>query len=288
MTTTTTLTTPPTSLVSPTEIPDSEMEANFHRYLKLALDIPDDEVVQARVNFTNVVQNAGTGVAALVPYRDLIAKIPNVSLDEIDSIAGIGQAFLYSVTQAERSEPIASDVRARLSSANKVRGELLAKVEVLVTDGIIPESEVVGIRRGKGPIDTAGDCVALAALIRKYATAISGHLKIAAADVQAADVLGAQLLGELRSATAPAKTKELAQAIDARDRLWTLLETTWEQNVWRAGALVFGRNHVEEHVPPLGSRRIAKSEPAPAPTPAPTPAPAPAPVASPSVVTSSK
>ena len=38
---------------------------------------------------------------------------------------------------------------------------LFAKVNVLVLDGIIPESEVAGIRKGRGSIDTAGDCIAL-------------------------------------------------------------------------------------------------------------------------------
>ena len=274
-----------TSLVTPAEtadpIAEPEAEANFHHYLTIALQIPADQVRSARVNFTNVVQNAGTGVNAVAPYRDQIAKIPGVSLDQIDAIDKIGRAYQFAVTQVDRAEPIPSDIRERLAKAVKLRAMLFAKVEVLVLDGIIPESEVANIRKGRGPIAIAGDCVALVALIRKYGGAIDGHVKIAPADLQIASDLGAQLLTELRSATAPARTKQVQEDVDARDRLWTLLYQTWEQHVWRAGAWVFGRD-VDDHVPPLGSRRVSKSEPtAPAPTPAPSPAPTPAPTPAP-------
>ena len=286
---TTTVTLPPataSSLVSPTDsgnpIAETESEANFHHFLPIALAIPADQIRSARVNFTNVVQNANAGVEALQPYREQIAKIPGVSLDQIDAIAKIGRAYQFSVTQYDRAEPVPGDLRDRILKATKVRAVLFAKVDVLVLDGIIPESEVAGIRKGRGPIDTAGDCVALAALIRKYAKLIAGHVMITAEDLQTASDLGAQLLTELRSATAPAKTKQLQEDAEARDRLWTLFVQTWEQNVWRAGAWVWGRD-VDDHIPALGSRRPTKSEPAapqpaPAPVPAPTPAPTPAPV----------
>jgi hypothetical protein len=46
--------------------------------------------------------------------------------------------------------------------------------------------------------------------------------------------------------------------------MWTLLERSWEANVWRAGAYLFGRD-VDQHVPPLHSRMSTKRKPAPAP-----------------------
>jgi hypothetical protein len=272
----------PTSLATANEISEPEIEATFRHFLAIALEIPADQVRSARVNFTNVVQNAATGVAALAPFRDKIAKLEDVSLEKIDAVAKIGQAFQYAVTRVDRHEPIPGDIRERLLEAHKLRAMMFAKVDVLVLDGIIPESEVAGIRKGRGPIDMAGDCVALTALIRKYASQIVGHAMITAEDLQTASDLGAQLLTELRSATAPAKTKQQEETAEVRDRLYTLFVQTWEQNVWRAGAWVFGRD-VDDHIPALGSRRHAKSEPAapqptPAPAPAPTPAPTPAPV----------
>lgn len=47
----------------------------------------------------------------------------------------------------------------------------------------------------------------------------------------------------------------------ARDRLWTLFEWTWEARVWRAWLL--GRA-VDEHVPPLQSRVVGKRAKVPA------------------------
>ena len=70
---------------------------------------------------------------------------------------------------------------------------------------------------------------------------------------------------------------EQREAAAARDRIWTLVERTWERNVWRAGACIFGRD-VEKHIPLLGSgtRTRKAAEPNP---PAPVPVPAPVVVA---------
>nr|HEX4313817.1 hypothetical protein [Kofleriaceae bacterium] len=244
-----------------TPIAASDLEATFQRYLARAMQIPDDQIRTPRSNFSNVVHNAAAGLDALAPHHDAIAKLPDITVADIEEVREISKAYLFAVTRAQRTAPIVGDLRARIREAHKLRAAFVAKFEVLVLDGVVPASEVAGIRRGHGPIDAAGDCIALATLVHKHATAIAGHLKIDPADVLRASELGSQLLAELRSATAPAKRKPTAADIDARDRLWTLLETTWQQRVWRAGAWVFGHD-VDDHIPALGSRRVSKSKPA--------------------------
>ena len=70
----------------------------------------------------------------------------------------------------------------------------------------------------------------LADRVQQDAVAARKSTVIDLANVEAADTLGRQLLAALlvcAKDTAP----ELVAATDARDRLWTLFEQTWEENV---------------------------------------------------------
>ena len=88
--------------------------------------------------------------------------------------------------------------------------------------------------------------------------------------------MGSRLLAILKPASAGRKqrSKEAADMADKRDRFWTLFETTWEDQVWRAGAWVFKRD-VDEYVPPLHSRVVGKRAAKPTPPAAPPPVTAP-------------
>ena len=81
---------------------------------------------------------------------------------------------------------------------------------------------------------------------------------------ESADV-GTQLLGLLRPKGTPraGTTKELREAIDQRDRFWTLL-VHGHNDLRRAGAWLFG-TEVDQHVPPLQSRQRLKKKPPAAP-----------------------
>jgi hypothetical protein len=100
---------------------------------------------------------------------------------------------------------------------------------------------------------------------------------VTADDIKAADDIGQKVLAEIRpdDAPPPALAAEIATAAGERDRLWTLFYQTWERNVWRAGALVFGRDEVDDHIPSLRSRAARHSAPPPARAPSPSPTPAP-------------
>ena len=53
---------------------------------------------------------------------------------------------------------------------------------------------------------------------------------------------------------------DLDDMVELRDRFWSLYAHTWEWQVWRAGAWLFARS-VDEHVPPLLSRVVARRKP---------------------------
>ena len=100
--------------------------------------------------------------------------------------------------------------------------------------------------------------MALASLFEKNAAAVRGKVPFTAAQVKEAAEVGSRLLATLKPKSAKKATaKDLTAAAEARDRLWTLFEKTWEQTIWRAGAWVFGRA-VDQHVPALQSRVVGK------------------------------
>ena len=58
--------------------------------------------------------------------------------------------------------------------ARELRDVLLASAEALAKSGVIPARPVAKIREGKGPIDSAQDCVDLSALFLKHAKLFLG------------------------------------------------------------------------------------------------------------------
>ncbi|HEY4159461.1 MAG TPA: hypothetical protein VGM29_15235 [Polyangiaceae bacterium] len=242
---------------------------HYQRFLPAARDVAADKIRIARVDVTLVRLNAARGVKAVLARSTDLAAVPGISLAAIRSLEDMGAALAYAAGHVERYMPIVGSTKLALAKAHALRAKLMAKADVLVLDGIVPAATVAGIRKGKGSIDTAGDCVALAALFHEYAASLPKSVVVDPADVQAADEIGRKLLVTLRPANAKREHEPaLVAAADARDRLWTLFEQTWEQHVWRAGAYLFARN-VETHVPLLQtgtrSKRTTKPEPEPEP-----------------------
>ena len=253
-----------------TDTPTGSQE-QYAKYLPEALKIPTTEVRPLRADVSLAIINCARGVNAVLENTaagDLESALPQVSIDALHALSDLAGAVAYAAGQVERFAPPTSDVKELMARAQKLRGLLLASADVLVLANVFTAAAVAKIRQGRGPIDAAGDCVALAALFHKHAIAIRGKVPVTPADVTACAQVGTQLLQVLRPVAAKraATAKELVAAVDARDRLWTLLERTWEANVWRAGAWLYGRA-VDEHVPPLGSRVVGKRPKLPPPLP---------------------
>ncbi len=242
----------------------------YERFLPAAMKLAPADVRVARINVTRVLHNAARGVTAVLARRAEVSTIPNVSIDAIDSLADLGDAFAYAAGIVDCYAPIVGAVQAMVAQARQLRGKLLAKADVLVVDGIVPAATVLGIHKSKGFVDMANDCVQLARLFPQYAAAVPRSVVVDPADLQAADAIGRKLIATLRPPNVK-KTPppELVAAMDARDRLWTLFEQTWERNVWRAGANLFLRD-VDAQVPPLRHATFPRRRPEPAP-PRPTP-----------------
>lgn len=250
--------------------------AHYARYLPQAMALPESEVKSFRPDVSLATINAARGVEMVLGHAsELAVALPRLDVGAVRTLGDLGSALAFAAAQVERFAPTPTNLKAQLVEARSVRALLLAGADMLVLTGVFPAGNVAKIRKGRGPIDTAGDCVALAALFTKYGAAATAKVAVTAADIQRADEVGSRLLRLLRPGRAKKPVdKDLIAATDARDRLWTLFERTWQDNVWRAGAWLFGRD-VEQYVPPLhsrvGGRRAAAHgtvPPAPPPTPA--------------------
>jgi hypothetical protein len=119
----------------------------------------------------------------------------------------------------------------------------------------VSQADVDRIRKGRGPIDMAEDCTALAGLFRKQAGALRGKTGVTVKQVERAAEVGARLQTLLKPKGLAKKGKvdpALADAVQVRDAFWAEVLRRHER-LWSAGACVFGWK-VDEHVPALQSR----------------------------------
>ena len=174
----------------------------------------------------------------------------------------LAQALEYAARQVDRQAPSAKEIRQLIARGRELRHVLLTAAESLAAVGIFPNHVVTKIRAGKGDIDAAGDCVELAALFAKNASAVRGKTTVTPAIANEAAEVGAKLLTVLkpRSSKAPKQVQaELREARDRRDRLFTLLVQRHDL-LRRVGAYLFGVNALDKHVPPLQSAKRAASK----------------------------
>lgn len=236
----------------------SGSRAAYERYLKEAAAV-EGPLHGPRVNLGVAYHNAVAGAEAVMSEKARLEReLPLIDSKWVASLPELVLAVIYASNLIDRAAP--KPTMAMISQATELRAKLLPAAEVLATAGLFPEREVARIRTGKGHIDTADDLVALARLFTDHAKAIQGKTPITASEVREASDLGTELRTVLRprGARKAPMDPELAQAIETRDRLWTLLSERYDL-VRRAGAWLFGLDNVTEMVPALGSRTRAKA-----------------------------
>ncbi len=242
-------------------------EAAYERFLPAAKAIDARSVVPMRIDGSLAYHNVSAGVRAVMAQEARVRKeLPGVAIARIAELPELALAVIFAASQVDRSPASTGATAKLLERARAVRELLLTNAEALALAGVLPAREVARIRAGRGPIDTARDCVDLAALFRKSAAAVKGRTPITADQLAEAARVGTELLGVLKPTAAKRSrtvAPDTAAAVDARDRLWTLV-TERHDLLRRVGAWLFGLAAVEAQVPPLHAR-AAKPRKAPAP-----------------------
>jgi hypothetical protein len=248
----------------------SGSEEDYQRFLPAARALDVRDVVPFRADASLAYHNVMRGVeAVLAREADLRRELPALDVAQVRDLPKLALGVAFAASQVDRSSPSPRTTGKLLAEARPLRELLLTSAEALARAGLVPAREVEKIREGKGPIDTATDLVDLAALYRKHAARVRGKSPVDAASIQRASALGTELLAVLKPMSAP-RTRtvapEVAQAVEARDRLWTLTVTR-HALLRRAGGWLFG-DRLDDHVPPLQSRvRVTRSKPPATPPP---------------------
>jgi hypothetical protein len=237
-------------------------EAAYTLFFPAAKELEVAQVIPMRADASLAYHNVAAGCDEVLKYEAHIkAHLPKVNITDLRSLPNLSLAVAFASLKAN-SERGASDTRPLLVEAHSLRRVLLKSADAAAEAGIFTHKQVARVKKGRGSIDTAGDCVALASMFTKGAAALKGKTAVTTEQVMRAAELGTELLRRLK----PKGTRRRADAgtvsaTEARDRLWTLLAQRHER-LWAVGAYIFG-HAVDERVPGLLSRmrRKAKKKP---------------------------
>jgi hypothetical protein len=246
-------------------------EAAYLRYLPLAEKLPVAEVLPYRFDAVLAAHNVQLGLTALGPHRALLLKaLPLLDHAAMFDTLALAEAVVFAALAVEGKAQSLGETRVLLGEASKLRQLLLGMADSLVAAEIFKAAAVDKIRAGRGPIDTARDCIELAALYGKHPQAMKEQRLVRPEHVQRASELGTLLLHRLKPGGGRKKepARADATAVTARDRLASLL---WQRyrDVRRAAFYLWG-DDLDTHVPPLQSRQKPRTKKPAAPEPAPT------------------
>lgn len=217
------------------QLPTVETQAQaFEQVAPLARAIPDDEVRPLGVATKIAFVNARDGFAIISRHLDAVRMLHGVDVDAIARVPTIASALLYADRRLTITVPAKkSDLEQRMTRARRLRAGFLHQAKAAAIFGLIPEEPVDRIAAGRGDIDTVQDVVALVALFRQHERALAGRTVSTPALLDEAERLAAGLQEELRPKGAPAKARaidvEIAAANADRNRLWTLLRTSYAE-----------------------------------------------------------
>jgi hypothetical protein len=271
------------AVVEPTVEEIAGFEGSWRAFEGEALLAAERDVTPYSANALVAFQNARKGVQAIMALRARLesdADAPRVDFVRVAKTVRVAEALVFGARRASNAVAAKIDIAARTARVYELRGVLMTNADAAVKSKALSDDDarkVETIRKGKGPIDAAQDCLDLAALFADNARSLQGRTFVTAEMLQRARTLASELLHLLMpSGVEPLRGAPDAVAIaaDMRDRM-ALVLARYYAYVARVGGWIWGFD-VAEHVPPLRSRSLPSDtggnrEPSPAPAPAPLP-----------------
>lgn len=229
-----------------------EMVMAVSRFLRPARALPDDAVQPLRGDVLLAYDNVVRGVDAVLPHEEhLRGALPLVDFRILRELPQLALATSFAASQVDRQAR--GQVTPLLARAVHLRKLLLTAAEMLVLSGDLVDQDLEKIRRGSGPLDTANDCIDLAALFRMHdgarrRTVLTDEL------LNEAQELGSHLLKlvSVRSSRRRTTLPPSDPSVQLRDRLWTLLNLR-HRELRRVGMWLF-MDEVDAHVPRILAR----------------------------------
>lgn len=231
----------------------------YERFLPLAKAVEAKALVECRADIALVYHTVQRSVDQVLDRESVLRQLPQVKLEELRTLPQLAQGLAYAVLQLH-GHPEAASFGPLFDQAQRLRRKLLKLADALAEAGLLGEEDAKALVL-LGRTDVAGDCLALAAMLRRSEATAAGRSPVAAAELTEAEQVATRLQELL---TARGSTEDgqplpwLAEATQIRDRFWTLLNQRYEV-LWRCGAWLYGRE-VDERVLPLQMRHAARPQ----------------------------
>ena len=218
------------------------------------------------IHARTIYQNVKFGLASLRASQSAIAaQLKSWDGSAVSRVSAINEELLSTSLAVIEAEPKTDNELAEdIAKAWGLRKLLLNQAEGATLAGVIPQSDLDAIVRGRGLGDCAADLVALSKLLRKHAEALGKKTLITAEHLDAALALGQSLPRKIKTKKAKLTPQELVRARELRNRLYTLLKQAHDE-LWGVAALVFGRQLLAANFPDLNAEiaeKPPKSKPA--------------------------
>lgn len=240
--------------------PETQHQA-YEQALARARALPSETLKRMTVESRLAYVNALDGHARIAPHFDKAKALPGADIEAMSEIPVYAAGLLYAERTIAIIVPAKRDFAQRMARGRKLRQLFLHQAQAAAILGLIPEEAVDRIYAGRGAIDTVEDVVALVALFRRHDDVLAGRTLVTPDLLDEGERLAAGLQAELRPITAKPKPKtldeELAEAMDIRNRMWTLLHTSYAE-LQRVAAFLGITG-----VPSLQSRKALKKKTAP-------------------------
>jgi len=219
------------------------------------------DVRACKVDVRLAIFNARAARAALLANRPAVETSGvHFNWAHLDTMDSLGRAVTFMVGRVPARE--ASEVIALLKTGRPLRRLLLSNARTQSLVGRCSAAEVARIQRGSGPLDAANDLVDLAFLHTN--NGLVDDLTVTAEKVAQAKAIGTELRDKIRprgeTRSAPL-TRAQRDAINVRDRLWTVFVQRY-QMMERAAGAVWGAD-LRQHVPALLARFVPRKKTAP-------------------------
>lgn len=226
--------------------------AALARFLAEARSLDAEQILPMHADARVVQHNVGLGVSAVLSFTDHLREhLPHVDLEELRSLPDLALCLAHAAEEVSGG-PDSAETRELYAEATALRRTLKAAATALAQAGPFSPRDLARVGADHGAIDVGADCAALAALFEKRAEDIAGRSPVGEELVARAAEVGAALRAASKPKAAAKKVGPSGvSAVEARDRLWTLLVARHER-LWAVGAFVYG-HAVDAHVPALSA-----------------------------------
>ena len=232
----------------------------FDRFVPEAAAIDERDVQVFRADASVAYHNVKAAVTRLATFEAEVAKsLPKESFANLMDTEALALGLVYAANATGLVAGHSSTgISELIKEGRELRNVLMPAAEAAAASGLLPLAIVQQIKKGKGSLDMAKDCVALADLFLTNADKLRGKTAISAAQISRAARVGSELIKLVRPKGAKggrAKNSEKVELSHTRDRLWSLLLLRYDRVERTLAYLAGPRNGAPALQSRLSSRR---------------------------------